>query len=232
MDLINNITDITIGIRFNRSFKIKDILGAITDQLVYNEESPLNNYFENQKQDNGEMILINKNGSYLRLNTDDIILKHIVKNNNFIQETSFIKKYCKFILKTLTTNKINNINRIGIIFTHQIENNEKKFNKIIEDVTNQNISDAHDFSLSFSKKLATHQGQIKKGVQDYKNVIYSFKKSGNKSLTISLDYQNYFIPSFEDTADLKTDDFFVESEKYLKEDFYSNLSISSDEKKS
>jgi len=217
-DLTENIQDVTIGIRFNRSFRVKDVLGAFTDQLVYEKTSPLNGYFDEQNQDGKEMRLISQKGSYLRLNTDDIIFKHVCEKS-FDKEMKFIEKYCDFITKVLKDYKVGNINRIGIIFTHHIKDDAKKFNEIIKGLTGNHISDTQDFSLSFSKKLATTDGSIKKGVKDYKNVIYLFKKLEKDKMGIGLDCQKYFMPPLEKAEDLDYKSFLGESENTLGKHF-------------
>ena len=100
-DLSNKIVDITIGVRFQRSFRIQDVLGVITDELLHDENSPLNtDYFPKRNQNLSEMILMNEKGSYLRVNTDDIIFKHVLEES-FNKEFDFMIKYLSYINKLL-----------------------------------------------------------------------------------------------------------------------------------
>jgi len=221
-NLNNKIIDITIGIRFQRSFRIKDVLGAITDKLVYSESSPLNEYFERQTQNNSEMILTNEQGSYLRVNTDDIILKHVIEKD-IDKELKFLAKYLKYIKKIIKKYNITGINRVGIIYNHKIESNQKKFTNAISGITNSQFSDVDDFSLSFSKKLSATSGVIKKGVNDYKNVIYLFRKISKTELAIGLDYQKYFLPPLDGIEDKDFENFINDSKQYLESTFYTNF---------
>jgi len=221
-NLNDKIIDITIGIRFQRSFRIKDVLGAITDKLVYSESSPLNEYFERQTQNNSEMTLTNEQGSYLRVNTDDIILKHVIEKD-IDKELKFLAEYLKYIKKIIKKYNITGINRIGIIYNHKIENDQKKFINAISGITNSQFSDVDDFSLSFSKKLSATSGVIKKGVNDYKNVIYLFRKISRTELAIGLDYQKYFLPPLDDIEDKDFEDFISNSKQYLENTFYTNF---------
>jgi hypothetical protein len=221
-NLNDKIIDITIGIRFQRSFRIKDVLGAITDKLVYSEDSPLNKYFERQTQNNSEMILTNEQGSYLRVNTDDIILKHVIEKN-IDKELKFLVKYLKYIKKIIRKYNITGINRIGVIYNHKIENDQKKFINAISGIMNSQFSDVDDFSLSFSKKISATNGVIKKGVNDYKNVIYLFRKISKTELAIGLDYQKYFLPPLDDIEDKDFEDFISNSKQYLEDTFYTNF---------
>ena len=226
-NLNNKIVDITIGIRFQRSFRIKDVLGAITDKLVYSESSPLNEYFERQTQNNSEMILTNEQGSYLRVNTDDVIFKHVIEKN-IDKELIFLAEYLKYIKKIIKKYNITGINRIGIIYNHKIESDQKKFINAISAITNSQFNDVDDFSLSFSKKLSATSGVIKKGVNDYKNVIYLFRKISKTDLLIGLDYQKYFLPPLDDIEEKDFEDFISNSKQYLENTFYTNFETNED----
>ena len=222
-NLTNNITDITIGIRFQRSFRIQDILGAITDKLLYDESSPLDtDYFPKRNQNISEMILLNEKKSYLRVNTDDIVFKHVI-SKNFDQEFKFIEKYLKYIKKLLGKYNIINITRIGIIYNHEIENDQSKFINAIETITNNDIHDVNDFSFSFSKKLPVIGGVVKKDVNDYKNVVYLFRKISGKNLVLGLDFQKYFDPPLENLEDNLCEKFLNDSKQYLLDTFYTNF---------
>ncbi len=229
--LKNKIIDITIGVRFQRSFRIKDVLGAITDNLVYSEKSPLNEYFDQQTQSNSEMTLTNEKGSYLRINTDDIVFKHVFeKSKNIEKEFEFLNKYLKYIKNIIEKYNIAGVRRIGIIYNHKIESDQKKFISAIKSITNSQFSDVDDFSLSFLKKLSEKNGALKKDVNDYENVIYLFRKISSEELAIGLDFQKYFLPPIEDIENKDFEDFIDDSKKYLEGVFYPNF-LEEDEKK-
>jgi hypothetical protein len=228
-NLTEKITDITIGIRFQRSFRIKDVLGAITDKLVYFENSPLNEYFERQTQNGSEMILTNEKGSYLRVNTDDIIFKHVIEKS-IDEELEFLKNYLKYIKNIIKKYNITNVVRIGIIYNHTIKENQKKFTSAISSLTNNQLDDVDDFSISFSKKISATSGVIKKGVNDYQNVIYLFRKISDQDLAIGLDFQKYFAPPLDEIEDKDFEDFLSTSKQYLENTFYNNFLEQHEEK--
>ena len=222
-DTTNKITNITVGIRFQRSFRVQDVLGAITDKLLHDESSPLDiNYFPRRDQNLSEMTLKNKNGSYLKVNTDDIIFKHVI-DENFDQDFIFIKKYLKYIRKLLKKYNIIDITRIGIVYNHEIKNDQNKFIDAIKTITNNQLTDVDDFSFSFSKKLPDNEGIINKNVYDHKNIIYLFKKISDEVLSLSLDYQKYFDPPLEDLEEELYEKFLNDSKFFLKDKFYNNF---------
>lgn len=229
-NLISNITDITIGIRISRSFRIKDILGAITDKIIYKEDSPLHDYFYDIIQNNIEMVLKKQNNSYLRITTDDLIFKHVL-SEDVEKEIEFIEKSINYLLGILKSYKIASIRRIGIIYNHEITNQNVKFQKIIEDLTNKEISEASDFSFSFSKKVAENEALVKKDVNDYKNVIYMFKKLDENRLAFALDYQKYYVPPMDDIEKQDLKNFLQSSKSYLENTFYTSLFKNTDDQK-
>ena len=83
-DLKNNIIGLTVGIRFNRSFRIPDVSGDIIDNVLYSDKSPFGTKFfpKVQENSNREKTLFNPQSSeYLRINTDDVILGIAVDND-------------------------------------------------------------------------------------------------------------------------------------------------------
>jgi len=51
-DLKNNIIGLTVGIRFNRSFRIPDVSGDIIDNILYSDKSPFGTKFFPKVQEN------------------------------------------------------------------------------------------------------------------------------------------------------------------------------------
>jgi len=77
MNLITKIKGITIGIRYQRSFRIPDIAGEMVDDILQNKKSPfmLNPFDGIQENSTREKVLFRKDtNEYLRINTDDLIL--------------------------------------------------------------------------------------------------------------------------------------------------------------
>lgn len=60
-----------------------------------------------------------------------------------------------------------------------------------------------DFAMRFSYRLPTPQGHFRKGVNDFRNAIYTVMQDGDEKVRISLDYQEYFDP-FLDSQEWKS----------------------------
>ena len=199
-DLKNNIIGITIGIRFNRSFRIPDISGDIIDNILYSDKSPFStSYFPKvQENSNREKTLFNpKTSEYFRINTDDLILG-IEIENDFDKKFKWLKDDVLSYFKNelFKIYEIKNIRRLGIIFSHKIGKN-KKLSQVITSFTENEVSDADNISFSFSKKAPSTEALIRKGVSDYKNRIYNFQEL-KEAVYADLDYQYYYEPAIED----------------------------------
>lgn len=212
---------ITVGIRYLRSFRITDISGAIIDSILHDSDSPFSkDYFpyvdENSVRDK---TLFNDDNEYLRITTDDLIFRLAVGKDMLTKHQQIKEKIIKYIEKILLQYEINNIKRIGIIFTHQARDNSEKYTKLIESYTNNEIKDPESISLTFTKKNYDIKGIINKGVNNYQNQIYSFTKV-DKSFSYQLDFQYYFDPVVEDIRDCSTDKILDESKRFLESEFY------------
>ncbi len=227
-NLEKQVSDITIGIRFQRSFKIQDILGTITDKLLHDENSPLSvDYFPRRDQNLSEMILTNDKESYLKVNTDDIIFRHSIEKD-LHNDIEFMKEYLKYIRKLLRKYNIQNITRIGIIYNHKFKGDQSKFDDAIKSITNNTLVETDNFSFSFSKKIPDPTALYDTDVDDYRNVIYIFKKISDKIFSASVDYQKYFKPPLEYIEDELYENLLNDSRHFLEKKFY-NIFLDIDE---
>jgi hypothetical protein len=64
----------------------------------------------------------------------------------------------------------------------------------VEHFLSRDFRDARSVSLRFTRRLPTGEALAKRGVNDYRNVIYTVKQSEDGRVLIWLDYQEYFDP--------------------------------------
>ncbi len=225
-NLEKNIIGITIGIRFARSFRIPDISGNIIDDILYSEKTPFGVKFfpKVQENSNREKTLYNpKTSEYLRINTDDLILG-IEIDNDFQKKFDWLKTdVLNYFKKTLFQEyRIQNIRRVGIIFSHKISK-DKKLSEAVSLITGKALNDADNVSVSFSKKLVATEALYRKGVNDYKNTIYNFGEI-KEAIYSALDYQYYYEPAIEDLRDCFVDKIFDDAKSFLENNYYEWLS--------
>lgn len=221
----NDISILTIGLRFERSFRITDIMGNIFDCILRDSGSPFSpDFFPNfQEISSHDKVLINgETGSFFRLTTTDILFRHTISKDksNLEKELKWFQKDAiGFIIdKIINTYNIKNFVRIGFLVTHLVE--EDNIGGIVLSKISDEINKADQFTLTYGRKDPTVDGLVKKGVNDYVNRITLLKQLGEKEYDISLDYQYYFLPQLEKISGWPINDFFVKAYQNLDEKFY------------
>lgn len=219
--LAQKITEITLGIRFSRAFRISDVSGEIIDNILRDPLSPFDTkYFP--KFDEGslrEKILFNKKGDSIKITPDDFILTLKIeddfeKNYKFISDR-FIP-YANFLFNLF---EIDELNRIGILYTIELAK-PKALDKTIQTLTNESLTSSHNFNLEFTRKIKTVEGRFKKGVKDYVNIIYTFRKDPEeKAVDFRYDYQKFYSPYLSNLKDGKIDELLSESRKNLEAEY-------------
>ena len=216
------IKNITIGIRHKRIFKIRDNFGKFIDCILHNSDSPFSNkYFPliDEKVSNS-VVLHNENNEYFQINTDDFILSLNIEDDLKKSILHIADDILPFIKKRIfNVTKIDDISRVGIVFSLEFFS-EDKINKLISYFTEKNIESVNNFEMRFTKKLLVNESLIKKGVNDYINVVYTLIKKKDKML-VNFDYQRYFKPELKDINDFDISKFVNLAVENL-EDTYNN----------
>lgn len=221
-DLKNKVIGITLGIRFNRSFRVSDISGEIIDDILYNSKSPFGaDFFPRIQEGRREKVLFNpQTTEYFRINTDDIIIGLEVKDGNFDQRFSFLVNDVLNYLKDLLFKNygLKNIRRVGVIFSHKIDRTDL-LGSSVKALTKDKIGQVDNINISFSKKLAATESLYRKGVHDYKNTIYNLTEV-DSSILAELDYQYYYNPPIEDLRECFVDKVIEDAKSFLDGSYY------------
>ncbi len=216
-----NITNIILGIRFSKSFRIPDLSGEMIDNILYSKETPFSTDLFQQVESRGFERLLKSSDqySYLRINTDDIILSINAIDDFDVKYNWLRNEVCDYFQKVLFPEfRIKRIQRIGIVYFHEFDEFENMDN-IIKNVTDSRIHDANNIKLSFSKKLSVPEHLYKKGNKNYLNVINNLEQKENK-FNISLDYQFYYEPMITDIRDCELQKIIDNSKDYVNKNFY------------
>lgn len=215
----NNVKKISIGIRYRRSFRIPELAGEITD-FILGDESPFgSNFFtEVGAMDKSGKILLSENGSSLSIDLDSLILNLIVDDDIKTTILKINNNYYPYLVKLLKKFRIENFNRLGMVFEHQLDNGAV-INKIVKTITKEEIDAPDNLQLRFSKKIPKIEALVKKEIIDYGNIICTYNKNLD-GLNIKLDYQIYFSPEIASISDVEFEKIFLSSQKYLEDKFY------------
>jgi hypothetical protein len=206
-DIKKRIVGITVGIRFMRTFRLPDVSGEIIDSILNDSESPFDKkFFPKVNETNGKVkTLFNEAGENLKISTDDFILS-IKIDNDFDKKIAFLKdKVFNYFNSVFDLFTIENIQRIGVMFYCDLPNSIK-LNDTVKLITNNSVDEIQTFDLSFSQKKQTIDGFLKKGVDDYANVIYNLSKEKDRDmLSYVFDFQRFFSPDVMKLKDAKLD---------------------------
>lgn len=216
-----SIVGISVGVLYRRTFRISAISGDAIETILFSPNSPFpEGFFEkiSRSADNLDITVSDNvdRDNYIRINTDNFIagikgeypevMTKAKDLTNFIME-NFFKKF-----------NIGNIRRIGVIFHHKIPNTIK-FDKIVPQLSNNSVNAVDEVQCRFSQKFGDALGMEKKGVDNYKNAIYTFSRI-EEDLYFNFDYQHYFKPALADVRDSGIDKFISEADDYLKKKVY------------
>jgi len=234
----DNIHNITIWIKYQKSFRIRDLFWEITDKICYSQDlwNPFEeDFFVEQFQDNWTMILRSdkiewKWIAYIRLDYDNIVFSYPIKSSENITESiEFIKKVMNYMCKLLSNFNISNFIRLWIIFNHKIKWNNKNLGALCKEITWNKIQDFNEFSCRFSKRIKDNKALVDKKNKDFNNLIYNIWSSKNE-FEIWLDYQYYYVPCKPWIAESDVKDFLSNSEYFLDTYFYQGNFITNEEK--
>ena len=199
-ELNKNITSVAIGIRFNKMFTLLDSWGSIVDKVWGNSPDFLGDDYFSGISGNyiTERILINeKTGNYLKITAADIIFRHSFEEKEFESEFSWFKKCVNELLipEIILKYNVSKFTRIGIIFTYKF-NNKDVFDSITKKIINTEMINVND--IRFSVKATVPNALLKKGVDDYINIIYNMSTDNDNNTLLSYDYQYYLKPKISD----------------------------------
>lgn len=226
-NLQNYLEGLAIGIRFRAHFSIEDQLGKIVDKILYSKNSFFNpEVFPVVYTTVKEKTLSNEQtGDKLLITNSDILLE-IEFQKYFKREDLqliFEKFKTEIINGIIKEYNIREINRIGIIKRY-IFNYKDYASTFINKTIGNTIEGINDINLKFSKKFPIEEALIKKDINDYYNAIFNvIKKADLDEIFMSIDYQKYFLPSINDYAELRYDEFVEKVENFNNKSYLSWL---------
>lgn len=220
--MLGKIQKIVLGIRYSKSFRIPDIDGEISDEILYGDGTPFGPAFFPSTSEGvgGERTLYDEanEANFIRIHTEDIILS--IKVSDFDADFKKLKDtYLPFLTeKVFRKFDIKNIYRIGVIYDHKLQPSDAMAT-LVTNSTNNAVRTPANIRFGFSEKLAVAEGQLKKGVNDWRNTIYTLVQS-EESLLARLDYQHLFKPQVEDIRDAEPARILEESKAFLAANFH------------
>lgn len=211
------IKNVACGILYAHRFSLLDKWGEIADRLLYNNEYFSSNYFPRiSSQYTSVRSLMNEDGSHLfQLTSSNIVYSHKIDGIFDEEFKEFEQRIIKFIIPKVVEDNNLEVQRIGIVYNCDINENEYKdlINKYFKD----EIKNINNFR--FSRKEKTFSGANISGCNDFINKIYNLSKVNDNSTIVSFDYQKHFNPYRKDVQNV-IKDLISDSKKELETDIF------------
>jgi hypothetical protein len=224
-DLRDYLVGVAVGVRYRNNFSIEDKLGSIVDVLLYGSGSLLNavtfpmagaaltaKRLDNPKT--GDTLIINNTNIVLDVNFSEHIPKE--KAGDLIDE--FFRTVTGKIYKIVD---IHEVYLIGVVYKYAITDTSSSvpLYKSFQDLT---VDDVSSIRVNFTKKILLPDGQVKKEVNDYENVICTLEMEQSKKgeYLFQVDYQRIFAPQLASVVDIQYKNFIE------KVNYYNNTAVS------
>jgi hypothetical protein len=191
------VNQIVCGIQFSNSFKSFDKWGEIADEVLYSPFAKKlfgEKYYSRISNDVGyqRSLFNDETQNSLRLTQNNLIITHNLLGESFESQYDFVKDIIqKYVFPQVIYKHVLVVQRIGIVFTCSINDNEiNKYKKtIIQPSYGDSISD-----FRFSRKETTPIGLTRQDTNNYINKIVTVGNLAGDTHGISYDYQYFYLP--------------------------------------
>lgn len=214
---------IALGLRFRPNFKIEDSLGAIIDEILYDEKSQFftpKNFPFTRNNINEKILMNNETKDYLLINNSNLISElYTERHDDESIFANFGGAFSQDVLeKIIKKRKITAINRIGLLHRYVVSEDGISKN-LINRTLGVKETEIVDFSINYSTKKAVPEAIAKKAINDFYTIIYNItKEMGNNDLVISIDFQRNFSPLVETYEQLTFEKFIKEAEQEISKE--------------
>lgn len=219
------LSEILIGITYQKAFRILDDVGSIFDKLLHGKDCFTTEYFPQIEYSGFQKILKNNDtGNYLSMSADSVVYSHHFENPSEAidsEENKLISKVQHAIVPHILEKYELAISRIGIVFSFDVEKGA------IDRFKSKYFKEGVDVSaFRFSISDGTMSGAVAKDTQDYTNIIFTISRDGDQ-YKVAFDYQQYFKPSKASWIDCNPNAFFANAKKALQEKLLNDLECAS-----
>jgi hypothetical protein len=188
------------GVRYEPQFSITDYAGGVIDEILRAEGTRFGpSVFPGLDTAPNEQTLSNpETKNFLRINYQDCILGFSMDGSRRLDDLQQLgNDFATYVLQPLRQlTGLGNIIRVGMVI--QLADAHKALKvKPIEKYLAPDFSNATTLRMRFTRRMAAEEGFVKKGVDDYRNVIYQIAEEEDGSVAIALDYQHFYKPMLD-----------------------------------
>lgn len=218
----STITRVSFGVRYEPQFRLMDEVGAVTDAVLRTKGTPFGpDVFTNAISSATERALVNPDdGSLLRLTHTDAILQMPFSTRNMDRIRELGEDFERYVLRPLAEiPKISGIARYGVLLNFDQVRHLK--DRPTVHYLGREFPDANSLAMRFTRRLPVDEALFRKEVDDYRNAIYTLSEDNEGTVSMSIDYQEYFRPPLDakDWADKPFDKFINRGIAYFENDF-------------
>ena len=192
---------IALGVRFEPRFEIFDNVGKTVDSVLRSAGTPFGpSVFPQSQSTPTKHHLTNEDSeNSLRFSHQDAILDFTVNTRNIESIEKLAAGYEDFVLAPLRDAGLRGIQRYGILF-RLAECGTLLHESPVRHYLGEDFDSANSLQLRFTRRLPVMEAVAKKDINDFKNAIYSVEQTDEGSVSIQVDYQEYFDPVLDASA--------------------------------
>jgi hypothetical protein len=198
MALAIPIERMSFGVRFGPRYIVGDSAGEIIDQVLRANDTPFGPNVFSQSQVLPTMFRLSnpETPDQLVVSERDVMLSKVVQTRGMDEVLLLAKNFGKYIIEPVKESGARDVVRYGMVF-HLAECSTQLAQPLPKHYLKDECPEARDLLVRFSKRLPTDEAHWRKGVRDYRNLIYTLQQDDEGAAAITLDYQEYFDPPLD-----------------------------------
>lgn len=190
------IEKVAFGVRYTPQYRVRDNMGTLIDRILRSDQFGPDTFPRSEAGPHQHVLLNPGNGDRLVISQADVLLDIELRTESLNDVEEMAHAFDSIIIKQLKdVCKVSDAFRFGLLVrfeelhSHSYECPVERYaDKALVDVSVKTLN------LQFSYNLPTPAGFSKRGVEDYRNVIYSMNQEEPDRFSLAVDYQHYFDP--------------------------------------
>jgi hypothetical protein len=192
------IEKLVLGVRYEPQWGLTDRLGAVIDAVLRQTGSPFDlDRFPVSQRSRSEHRLVNEGDESLRINQQDTILEVRLGTRDLRAAQQIATDFDSFVLRPLREiAKLKMVHRLGLVL-QTVDVRGAVAKSPISKYIGPEFPNVTEMAMRFVRRIAAEEALVKKGVQDYRKVLYLMREQEDGRVTFSIDNQYYYEPALD-----------------------------------
>jgi hypothetical protein len=191
---------VAFGVRYEPQWRIIDSIGEVIDTVLRTDGTPFGPevFPTSQSESSGHVLLNGETHNVLRIDQQEVVLEWTFDTRNLDEVSELAAQFQKLVIEPLRDEAgLANIVRYGMLFRPERQTSPK--NPPLQKYLSSEFAAASLTSLAmrFTRRIASEEAMWRKGVEDYRNLIYTAEESEKGEVQLTLDYQEIFKPMLD-----------------------------------